>query len=377
MTKRKWLLGVAALALIGIVVFIRLSGTGDGAAARSQNEASRVVPVDVAMAERKKVPIRIEALGTVTPIASVAIKARVDTNIVGVHFRDGQEVKKGDLLFTLDGRAIQAQIAQTEGAVARDQAQLDGALRDVARYTDLVAKSATPTVNLDNAKTQAEVYRAAIKSDQGLLDNLKVQLSYCTINASITGRISAAAVKVGNFVRQADTTPMATINQMAPVYVSFTVPQMRLADIREALASETASIDAVVPGTDKRTTGQVTMIENTVDPATGMATIRATMPNQNEILWPGTLVTTELTLREEEAVVVPTAAVQVSQAGNFVFVIKDGVAKVQPVNTNAAIDNVTIVTSGLSGGETVVTDGQLLLSNGTRVKARVAKAAGA
>jgi membrane fusion protein, multidrug efflux system len=320
--------------------------------------------------------VRVDALGTVTPIASVAIKARVDTNIVGVHFRDGQEVKKGDLLFTLDGRAMEAQIAQTEGSIARDQAQLDGAMRDVRRYTDLVAKSATPQTNLDNAQTQADVYRAAIKSDQGLLDNLKVQLSYCAITAPISGRISMANVKVGNFVRQADTAPMATINQMAPVYVSFTVPQKRLASIREALANETATIDAIVPGTNKRTGGQVTMIENTVDPATGMATIRATMPNKNEILWPGTLVTTELTLREEEAVVVPTAAVQVSQTGNFVFVVKDGVAKVQPVKTESPLDNDTVVTSGLSGGETVVIDGQLLLSNGTRVSVRVAKRAG-
>ncbi len=374
MNKRKWLFGVAALALIGIVVFIRMSGPSDGAAVRAQNQANRVVGVDVAKAERKKVPVRVDALGTVTPIASVAIKARVDTSIVGVHFRDGQEVKKGDLLFTLDGRAIEAQIAQTKGAIARDQAQLDGAMRDVRRYTDLVAKSATPQTNLDNAQTQADIFRAAIKSDTGLLDNLKVQLSYCTIAAPITGRISAAAVKVGNFVRQADTTPMATINQMAPVYVSFTVPQKRLADIREALANETATVDAIVPGSNKRTSGQVTMIENTVDPATGMAMLRATMPNKNEILWPGTLVTTELTLREEEAVVVPTAAIQVSQTGNFVFVVKDGVAKVQSVKADAAIDNFTVVTSGLSGGEIVVTDGQLLLSNGTRVNVRAPKA---
>src|SRR5665213_482396 len=376
MTKRKWLLGVAALALIGIIVFIRLSGTGDGAAARSQNQASRVVPVDVAKAERKKVPIRVEALGTVTPIASVAIKARVDTNIIGVHFRDGQEVKKGDLLFTLDGRAIQAQVAQTEGAIARDQAQLDGALRDVARYTDLVAKSATPQTNLDNAKTQADVYRAAIKSDQGLLENLKVQLSYCTITASIPGRISAANVKVGNFVRQADTTPMATINQMAPAYVAFTVPQKQLVNIRAALAAETATIEAVIPGTDKRASGQVTMIDNTVDPTTGMVQIRATMPNQNELLWPGTLVTAQLTLREEEAVAVPTTAIQVSQTGNFVFVIANGVAKVQSVTVERAVGNETVVSSGLNGGEMVVTDGQLLLSNGTRVDVRATKAAG-
>jgi RND family efflux transporter MFP subunit len=375
MLKRKWLIGVAAVALVGVVVAARLTASGDGAAARSQAK-ERVVPVDVATVERKQVPVRLNALGTVTPIASVAIKARVDTNIVGVHFRDGQEVKRGDLLFTLDGRAIQAQIAQTEGAIARDQAQLDGAMRDVARYTDLVAKAATPTVNLDNAKTQADVYRAAIKSDQGLLDNLKVQFSYCTVTASITGRISAAAVKVGNFVRQADTTPMATINQMAPVYVSFTVPQKNLPDIRQALSNETATIDAIVPGSDKRANGQVTMIENSIDPATGMAMLRATMPNTNEILWPGTLVTTELTLREEMSVVVPTAAIQVSQTGNFVFVINNSVAKVQPVKVERAVEGYTVVSSGLNGGETVVIDGQLLLSNGTRVNVRTPKAAG-
>src|SRR6185312_9047767 len=136
---------------------------------------------------------------------------------------------------------------------------------------------------------------AAIKADQGLLDNLKVQLDYCTVRAPIAGRISAAAVKVGNFVRQADTAPMATINQMAPVYISFAVPQKNLPEIRKAIAGETATILAIVPGEDKRSQGAVTMIENTVDPATGMATLRATMPNADELLWPGTLVTAEMT----------------------------------------------------------------------------------
>ena len=375
MTKRKWLFGVAALALIGIVLFVRGSWTSDGAAARSQ-AAVRAVPVEVAKAERKKVPVRLDALGNVTPISSVAIKARVDTNIVGVHFRDGAHVNQGDLLFTLDGRAIQAQIEQTEGMVERDRAQLAGAERDVARYTDLVAKSATPVINLDNAKTQADVFRAAIKTDQGLLENLKVQLSYCTVTAAISGRISAANVKIGNFVRQADTAPMATINQMAPVYVSFSVPQTNLPDIRQAIAAETATVLAKVPGQEKRANGQVSMIENTVDSATGMATIRATMPNKDELLWPGTLVTAEMTLREEEAVVVPNAAVQVSQTGNFVFVVKDGVSKVQKVTVERQIDNETVITSGLSGDETVVTDGQLLLSDGTRVAPRPPKAAG-
>jgi multidrug efflux system membrane fusion protein len=185
-----------------------------------------------------------------------------------------------------------------------------------------------------------------------------------------------ANVKVGNFVRQADTQPMATINQTAPVYVSFTVPQKNLADIRRALAAETAAVRATMPGGEKPAEGQVTMIENSVDAATGMATVRASMPNQDEVLWPGTLVTVEITLRTEDAVVVPLTAVQVSQSGNFVFVVDNGAAKVQPVTVERTLENQAVISKGLEGGETVVTDGQLLLSNGTRVDPRSPKQAG-
>jgi membrane fusion protein, multidrug efflux system len=377
MIKRKWLFGVAALALIGIVVLVRGFWTSDQAAAARAAQGARVVPVEVAKAVRKQVPVRLDALGTVTPIASVAIKARIDTAIDSVSFQDGAHVTKGELLFTLDCRAVDAQILQTQGNIARDQAQLHGAQLDVARYTSLVAKNATSQQTLDTAQTAADTAKANIRSDQGLLENLTVQRSYCTVTAPITGRISAAAVKVGNFVRQADTSPMATINQMAPVYVSFTVPQKNLPQIRSALEAKTATIEAMIPGDQKPATGQVSMIENTVDASTGMATIRATMPNEDERLWPGTLVNTELTLRSEEAVVVPTKAVQVSQAGNFVFVIdNNNVAKVQHVATERQVDNEIVIASGLNGGETVVTDGQLLLANGTKVSPREPKAGG-
>ena len=372
MIKRKWLFGVAALALIGIVVLVRGLWTSDqAAAARAQGQGARVVPVEVAKAVRKQVPVRLDALGTVTPIASVAIKARIDTAIDSVHFQDGAHVTKGELLFTLDCRAVDAQILQTQGNIARDQAQLHGAQLDVARYTSLVAKNATSQQTLDTAQTAADTAKANIRSDQGLLENLTVQRSYCTVTAPITGRISAAAVKVGNFVRQADTSPMATINQMAPVYVSFTVSQKRLPDIRKALEAKTATVEAIIPGDQKPATGQVSMIENSVDASTGMATIRATMPNTDERLWPGTLVSVDMTLREEAAVVVPTAAVQVSQTGNFVFVVDgNNVIKVQHVTTERQVNNETVITSGLNGDETVVTDGQLLLSNGTHVSPR-------
>ncbi|HEU5019537.1 MAG TPA: efflux RND transporter periplasmic adaptor subunit [Pseudolabrys sp.] len=369
MRKRTWFFGVAALALIGGGVFVHSTWTTERAAARAPSRITRAMPVELGKAVRKQVPVTLDALGTVTPIASVALKARIDTTIVGVHFKDGAHVQKGELLFTLDCRAIEAQIAQMEGMVARDKAQLAGAVRDVTRYTDLVAKGATPTVNLDNAKTQADVYRAAIESDQGQLKNLQVQHTYCRITAPITGRISAANVKVGNFVRQADTTPMATINQMAPVYVAFSVPQKNLPAIRQALANKSAAIEVQIPGSKALARGEVTMIDNTVDPSTGMATIRATMPNEEEALWPGTLVTVDLTLRKEERVVVPSEAVQVSQTGAFVFVVKNNVAEVQHVTVERQVGKDSVIASGLRGGETVVTDGQLRLSNGSKISA--------
>jgi multidrug efflux system membrane fusion protein len=370
--KRKWLLGVAAIALVGIVVLTRGFWSGGGAVAQAPSE--RVVTIDVAKAEKKMVPLTVDALGTVTPITSVAIKARLETEIIGVHFADGARVKKGDLLFTLDDRQLRAQIAQAEGVVARDKAQLEGAERDIARFTDLVTKSATPVVNLDNAKTQADIFRAAIKADSATLDNLKIQLGFCTIRAPIDGRMSAASVKIGNFVRPADIASLATINQVAPVYVSFTVSQDRLPNIRQAIAAETATVDASVPGNDKHAAGQVTMIENSVDSSTGMVMIRATMANQDELLWPGTLVNTKLNIRDEEAITVPSPAIQVSQGGTFVFVIKDGRAAVTNVVVERTVGTTAVLKSGLQGGETVVTDGHLQLRNGSRVSVRAPKA---
>ena len=374
MIKRQWLIGGAALALVGIAVLARGLWTTDGVAAR-QSE-SRPVPVETAVAGRKTMPVRLTALGNVTPVASVAIKTQVDTTITEVHFRDGASVQKGDLLFTLDCRQIEADMKRVQAIIDGAQSTLEQAQRDVERYTDLVGRNATPIVTLNNAQTAVNVSRATAESNRAQLENLKVQLSFCSIRASISGRISMANVKVGNFVRQADTAPMATINQMVPVYVSFTVPQKNLPDIRRAIAAETATVEAIIPGDDKRASGQVTMIENSVDSATGMATVRATMPNKDELLWPGTLVTTDMTLRNEEGVVVPAQAVQVSQTGTFVFVIKDGVAQVQVVKVERQIGTESVIASGLNGGETVVTEGQLLLSSGTRVNVRTPKVAG-
>ena len=374
MKKRYLILFAGAIGIAAVAAFVtRASWTGGGASAQGP-QRPRMVSVELAKAERKSVPVDVDSIGTVTPISSVALKSRVETTIVSVHFEDGAKVSEGDLLFTLDARQIDAQIEQAEGTLAKDQAQLEGAQRDLRRYADLVAKGATTQVNVDNAKTQSDILIGTIKADQAALDNLKVQKSYTLIRSPFSGRISAANVKVGNFVRPADTAPLAVINQMAPVYVTFAIPQRVLVDLREAMAKADSKVTATIPGHQRSEDGKVAMVENTVDATTGMVTVRGIMNNENETLWPGTLVATKLIIRSEDSVVVPTVAVQRSQNGNYVFVVMDGVAKVQPVKVGRTFQGTSVISEGLSGDENVVVDGQLLLSDGSRVEPRARKA---
>src|SRR3954465_11962440 len=289
MKKRNWILLAGALGIVAVAAFVTRSSWMGGNASAQGPQRPRPVSVEVATAERKPVPVDVDAIGMVTPISSVALKARLETTIVAVHFEDGAKVNEGDLLFTLDARQIDAQIEQAEGVLARDQAQLEGALRDVRRYTDLIGKGATTQVNLDNAKTQADILTGTVKADQSALDNLKVQKSYTIIHAPFSGRISAANLKAGNFVRPADTMPLAVINQMAPVYVTFAIPQRVLVDLRDAMAKGESRVIATIPGHQRSEDGKIAMVENSVDSTTGMITVRGIMNNASETLWPGIL----------------------------------------------------------------------------------------
>ncbi len=371
--KRRGLLILGICAAAVAVYATRSMWTG-GASTAQAPPRPQAVSVEVAKAEKKPVPLDVDSIGAVTPISSVALKSRLETTIMAVHFEDGARVKEGDLLFTLDARQIDAQIAQAEGNLARSRSQLVAAERDLKRYTDLIGKGATTQVNVDNAKTASDTATAIIQADEAIVDNLKVQKSFTKITAPISGRISAATVKVGNFVRPADTSALATINQMAPVYVTFAIPQRVLSDLRDAMKAGQSSVTATIPGNGKSETGGIAMVENTVDPTTGMVTVRGIMGNESELLWPGILVNTRLTVRTEDAVIVPSVGVQRSQTGNFVFVVRDGKAQVQPVTIGRTFQGVSVVDSGLEGGEDIVVDGQLLLSNGTLVEPRSRKA---
>src|SRR6202521_2716301 len=374
MKKRSLIFFASLLGIAALAAFVtRSSWMGGGATAQGPRR-SRAIAVDLAKAQRKPVLVDVDSIGTVTPISSVALKSRVETTIVSVHFEDGAKVAEGDLLFTLDARQIDAQIEQAEGTLAKDQAQLEGAQRDFRRYSDLIGKGATTQVNLDNAKTQADILIGTIKADQSALDNLRVQKSYTIIRAPFAGRISAANVKVGNFVRPADTAALAVINQMAPVYVTFAIPQRVLVDLRDAMATGESKVIATIPGHQRSEDGKVAMVENSVDSTTGMVTVRVIMSNENETLWPGILVNTKLVIRTEDAVTVPSAAVQRSQNGNFVFIMRDGKAHVEPVSVGRTFQGMSVIASGLSGGEDVIVDGQLLLSEGTPVAPRAPKA---
>eukprot|EP01037_Dinobryon_pediforme_P011920 gene11920-biopygen7247 len=309
--------------------------------------------------QTNELPIRVDTLGTTQPVSTVALRSRVDSQIQEVLVADGALVHAGDILVKLDARQLVAQIHQAEAAVVKDQAQLEQAKRDVERYSALVAKQAGTQINLDTATTQVASLNAAILGDQAALDNLKVQLTYFTITAPITGRVGTIAMKAGNLARAGEAgTALATINQISPIYVSFSVRQNLLPDLRTALNQNVGNVLATPQGLSGSATGKIAFVDNAIDAATGTISVKAMFDNKDEILWPGQLCSVRINLRDQPNVVtVPRSALQSGQIGNFVFVVEDGKARLVPVSADVTIDNDTVIAAGLNGDETVITDG--------------------
>jgi multidrug efflux system membrane fusion protein len=330
------------------------------------------VPVTIGKAERKPMAVRLDALGTVQTIATVSVRARVESQILAVPFEDGSSVKSGDVLFRLDSRQIEAQIRQAEANLARDRAQSVSADADYKRAQELARRDFASEQRLDQARAAAETQRAIVRASEANVDNLKVQLSFYTLSAPISGRVGPAGLKTGNIAKTGDSSPvLALINQTSPIYVAFSLPQRYLIDLKSSIGDQSSSVIATPQGLPKSATGRVAFVENQVDGTTGTISARAIFTNADELLWPGALCSVRLILRTEpDALVVPREAVQTSQTGTFVFVLEGDVARVRPVVVNRTMDNEVVLTSGLSGGETVVTDGQLLLTNGVRVVVR-------
>ena len=371
---KRLLLAALLVALLACGYFFRgyfFEPTGETRTAARPAPAQLVV-ADVAA--QSPTPILVTAIGTVQSIATVMIKSRMDGEIAKVHFEEGQEVKEGDILFTLDDRGVRAQLQQAEANLERDRAQLERNRQEVTRQTELAHRGVASAQKLEDVTTSVAVSEAIVRASEGTAENARVNLNYTTIRAPITGRTGSVALKRGNVVKAVDTAaavlPLVTITQLRPIYVALTVPELYLADLRAAMAEGPVPVVVTVPSQAQApVTGTLTFIDNQVDVATGTISLKAKFPNDDDRLWPGQFVNITLTLgMQENAVVVPSAAVQVGPNGPYVFVIRqDSTVELRLVKPDRNVGDKTVVAGGVAAGERVVVDGQLRLGNGTRV----------
>jgi membrane fusion protein, multidrug efflux system len=319
-------------------------------------------------------PIEVSAIGTVQPIAAVMVKSRIDGEITQVHFEEGQEVKEGDLLFSLDDRAARAQLRQSEANLERDRAQLQRFHQEVARQTGLARSGVASAQKLEDTMTSEAVFEATVRASEAAVETARVILNYTTIRAPITGRTGSVAFKRGNIVKAVDTAqvvlPLVVITQLRPIYVTFTIPERHLADLRAAQASGRLPVTVTVPDKPQSpATGTLTFIDNQVDAATGTISLKATFANDDTRLWPGQFVNVTLRLgTQANAVAAPSVGIQIGQNGPYVFLIRDdSTAELRLVRVDRTVGNKTVIAEGLAAGDRIVVDGQLRLGNGMRV----------
>ncbi len=368
---------------VASALLVVLAGAGFGYQALVANQARSqtgpsshggmpAVPVVVATAKIQSMAVQFDAVGTVQTIASVAVKSRVDGEVAKVLVKDGQEVEAGDPIMLIDPRFAQAQLDQARANVLKDRALQTNAYRDVKRYQPLAKQEYVSRQQLDTSTTTAQSTTAAVQADEAAVESAEVTLSYFTIKAAIDGRIGYVNQKIGNDVKANDV-PLATINQIKPIYVSFPLPQAELPPLRHAMAAGPVRVRAL-PFGDSTTpeTGRLTFFENSIDASTGTIVVRATFDNPRETLWPGQFcnVTVDLAV-ENDALTIPAAAVQVGQNGDYVYVITpDNKAEYRPVTVNRTQHSLDVIAKGLKPGENVVTEGLLRITNGSRVAIR-------
>lgn len=329
------------------------------------------VPVTVTKVESRTVPVVVTAIGQATAYSSVSLKPQVSAELLSVHFTEGQDVRKGDLLFTLDKRPFEAALAQAQATLAKDKAQAQNAAAQAQRSAKLLAAGIAAREQNDQAQADASAQAAAVKADEAAVETARLQLEYCTIYSPIDGRTGTLLVHVGNLVKGGDVPVLVTINQLAPIFVDFSVPEQYLAEVKKYLGWGHLEVQAVLPDDPQHPeTGSLTFYDNQVDSTTGTIKLRATFPNSNRRLWPGQFVNCVVRLSEQpNAIVVPSQAVQDGQQGQYVFVIKpDMTADLRLVSVGRSFQGQSIIASGLAVGETVVTDGQLRLAPGSKVE---------
>ena len=394
---------------------------------RVEPKSPAAIPVTVGSVTQKSVPLQVRAIGNVEAYSTVSVKSLVGGELAKVHFREGQDVKKGDLLFTIDPRPFEATLRQAEANLAQNLAQVkqaeanlnqnlaqvkqaeanldrdlaleENAEKEAQRYKDLVekeyiskeqfdqvltaAQAARATVSADRAAVEniqagiqasraaLENVRSAVQASQAALENSRIQLGYCTIRSPLDGRTGSILVQEGNLVKASDTQALVSINQIHPIYVTFSVPEQDLPEIKKYMAGGKLKVEAFVAREEKRPEeGWLSFVDNAVDPTTGTIRLKGTFENREKRLWPGQFVNVALTLTvEPAALVVPTPALQTGQQGTFVFLVKpDRTVESRPDVAGRNVREETVVEQGLKAGEVVVTDGQLRLSPGARVE---------
>jgi multidrug efflux system membrane fusion protein len=364
------LLVLGLVAVAGGVGFI-YGFHGETAAPAATTHAPKTVPVQVATVDERAMPVNFATVGRVQTLASVAVRSRIDGVIDKVLVADGQEVKAGDLLFHIDDREAAAAVKQAQATLARDQASVAMAQRQLDRLTPLAQKNYTTRQDYDTAQTNVATLNATVAADQAALDSAKVNLSYTSIPAPISGRIGTVALKIGSSVRAADSTALVTINQIKPILVAFSVPQQNLAELQKAMAAGPVKVTVHIPDSHAPShDGLVSYTENAVDPLTNTLPVRAQFPNEDEALWPGLFVDVTITFRTvPNAIVIPSAALQIGQNGSYVWLVKpDQTVETRPVTVAWQDSRDAVITQGLAKGETVVTDGTLRLETGIKVR---------
>ncbi len=332
-------------------------------------------PVLVAQAFTTNVPVQIDPppVGHVMALSTVTVHSQIQGMISEIRFQEGQEVKKGDLLFTIDPRPAQAALDQARANLARDRAQLENARIQFDREQKLFDQKLVSQDDFDTSKAGMDALAGTVQADEASVTNAVLNLGYTEIRSPIDGATGGLQAFVGNVVKSPDDT-LLTINQIHPIYVQFGVPEQYLPEIRREMRGKTLQVVAAFQNMDVPARGELTFINNTVDTATDLIQLKATFPNEDNVLWPGQFVTAELTLSElTNAVVVPSQAVQTGQNGQFIYVVKaDQTVEERPVTIGITFQGNTVIESGLKAGEIVVTDGQLRLAPGVAVNARSA-----
>jgi multidrug efflux system membrane fusion protein len=398
---RARIIQIVSVVVLVLVLLLLWRFLGDRSTPKTTGAGrGEVVPVETALVTQQDVPIQIKGIGNVEALSTVGVRSQVEGILLRVAFAPGQEVKKGDLLFTIDARPLQAQLSQAEAnllkamasvrqgldIVAKDEATANNSRTIVNRDARLIEGGVISREEYDNALSKLQADEATVRADKSAVANLqaaqkaedanvqnaRVQLSYTIIHAPLAGKTGNLAVTAGNLVRANDTTPMVTITQSMPIYVTFSVPEQDLQRIRQA-ASSNLMAEVIIPGDESNPAhGRLSLVDNTVDVATGTVRLKATFENSDGRLYPGQYVNVVLTLgTQNEAIVVPAQAVQIGQDKSFVYVIKgDMTVEVRNVTTGVTLKSMTVIADGLKPGEQVVTDGQLRLVPGAKVQVK-------